>query len=488
MAGVQLRFSARGNSKQVEAFRYWNDQETDEIVYGGAKGGGKSFLGVSMIFSMAFMFPGTHWFIARKTLADLTKHTVTSIEEVIGYDPETGVGWNIPPGEYHFNGQLNYYLLKNGSRVYFFECKPMPSDPTYKKLGSIQMTGGWIEEAGEVEEAAKNALAACIGRWKNKQYGIHGTLLMTCNPTKGWLYNNYYKPWKDGTLEPHKKFIQALPTDNKAMGEEYVERLRRTLNESEKQRLLYGNWEYDDDPATLIHYDRICELFTGPPVAPGGFYMTADIARLGGAKIVSVKWNGYNGYVQSWERTKLDKTLAKLHDIRQGHHNIPPNRVLVDGDGIGASMMDFGGFVGFRNNGRPLPSKDRGNRRDSYGKLVRENYDSLKSQCAFTFADLVMESKVHLTCEDKADEALIIQELEQLKQKALGTDMKKGIVPKDQVMKDIKRSPDFSDALIMRPYWDLVSQRMKLTYRTGNDVPASSEYYGPKRRYEAEGY
>jgi phage terminase large subunit len=151
-------------------------------------------------------------------------------------------------------------------------------------------------------------------------------------------------------------------------------------------------------------------------------------------------------------------------------------------------MMDFGGFVGFRNNGRPLPSKDRGNRRDSYGKLVRENYDSLKSQCAFTFADLVMESKVHLTCEDKADEALIIQELEQLKQKALGTDMKKGIVPKDQVMKDIKRSPDFSDALIMRPYWDLVSQRMKLTYRTGNDVPASSEYYGPKRRYEAEGY
>lgn len=474
----EITFNAQGNLKQVEAFRYWADDESTEIVYGGAKAGGKSFLGCSMIFSMAFMFAGTHWFIARKTLADLRKYTMTSITEVL-HDQ-----WKIPKTEYNYNGQDNYYLLKNGSRVYFLDCKPLPSDPTYKRLGSIQMTGGWIEEAGEVEEAAKNALVACVGRWKNKEYGIRPKLLMTCNPTKGWLYNNYYKPWKDGLLPVWKKFIQALPSDNKMLGPDYVELLRRSLNFSERKRLLEGDWEYDDDPATLIDYDRILELFSNKDVPSGGRYITADIARLGGAKIVCIKWDGYTGVVESWDKTKLDMSLARINAIREGH-KVPRDRVLVDGDGIGASMMDFGGFVGFRNNGRPLPSKDRGNRRDSAGKLIRENFDSLKSQCAFNFADLVMESKVKLICKDKGDEQLIIQELEQLKQKVIGTDMKKGIVPKELVMKNIGRSPDFSDALIMRVYWDLMSNRLKVRHRDGNDVQ-TAEYYGSKRRYEEE--
>jgi len=44
----------------------------------------------------------------------------------------------------------------------------------------------------------------------------------------------------------------------------------------------------------------------------------------------------------------------------------------------------------------------------------------------------------------------IIQELEQVKQKSVDNDGKKGVMPKDKVKALIGRSPDFSDCLAMR--------------------------------------
>ena len=85
--------------------------------------------------------------------------------------------------------------------VYLIEAKYMPSDPLYYRFGSMQMTRGWIEEAGEFDVAAKNNLAASIGRWKNDIYKIAGKLLQTCNPSKNYLYRDYYKKSKEGKLE-----------------------------------------------------------------------------------------------------------------------------------------------------------------------------------------------------------------------------------------------------------------------------------------------
>jgi len=50
---------------------------------------------------------------------------------------------------------------------------------------------------------------------------------------------------------------------------------------------------------------------------------------------------------------------------------------------------------------------------------------------------------------------LIIEELEQVKQKLLDSDMKKGLMPKDKVKEAIGRSPDFWDAILMREWFEL---------------------------------
>ena len=95
------------------------------------------------------MYPGTHWFIARKSLTNLRKFTIPSIHEVLGI-------WGLSDKYHRYNGQDNYFTLHNDSRVYLLDAKYLPSDPEFYRFGSMQNTGGWIEEAGEFEEAAKN--------------------------------------------------------------------------------------------------------------------------------------------------------------------------------------------------------------------------------------------------------------------------------------------------------------------------------------------
>jgi len=459
--GQIIEFRAHGNLKQVEAFKYWTDKSTYHIVYGGSKASGKSFLGCSLILADALIYPGTHYFIARKTLSDLRKHTTTSIAEVLN-------GWGIPSNMYRYNGQDNFYQFKNGSKVYFFGCEPRPSDPKYTRLGSIQMTRGWIEESGEVEEAAKNALSATIGRWKNEEYGLWRKLLMTCNPDKGWLYSEYYEPWKNNSLDKDKKFIQALPTDNKMLDDGYLEGLEQSLNYNERQRLLHGNWEFDDDPSVLIDYEAIMDIFRNFSVPHGKKYITVDVARMGGARIVCVEWDGYRGHVRSWDRAEFPETLKRIEESRM-KLGISPKDVLVDGDGMGAGLADFGRYSEFRNNFPAVPSKDQRKRRDANGNIIKENFDNRKSQMGFYMSDLINERRVFLTCEREEDKVLIRQELEQVRKKRMDSDMKNALVPKEEVTKRLRRSPDFWDAILMRHFFEYKGQVIQIKQRNGND-------------------
>jgi len=94
---VEICFDTNGNDKQKLVASYWIDNITEDIVYGGSKGSGKSYLGCSLIFGDAFIYPDTHYFIARKELTDLRKYTIPSIHEVFSH-------WGINQAYYSYNG------------------------------------------------------------------------------------------------------------------------------------------------------------------------------------------------------------------------------------------------------------------------------------------------------------------------------------------------------------------------------------------------
>ena len=68
------------------------------------------------------------------------------------------------------------------------------------------------------------------------------------------------------TLLPHRKFIQSLPTDNPFLPDAYIENLKN-LDKVDKERLLYGNFEYSDDQSLLFSIDDISACFRDTPAA-----------------------------------------------------------------------------------------------------------------------------------------------------------------------------------------------------------------------------
>ena len=52
-----LIFDTQGNEKQKDVCRLWIDNNVTDILYGGSKGSGKSYLGCSLIFGDALTYP-----------------------------------------------------------------------------------------------------------------------------------------------------------------------------------------------------------------------------------------------------------------------------------------------------------------------------------------------------------------------------------------------------------------------------------------------
>ena len=420
--------------KQIIASEYWIDDITEEILYGGAKGGAKSYLGCALIFCDALLYPETHYFTARRNLDDLAKYTTPSVIEVFNH---MGIEFN----DYvKYNGQHNYFQLHNGSKVFYIDCKHLPSDPEYHRFGSLQFTRGWIEEIGQINTMAIINLSVTIGRWKNTDYGLKRKLLMTCNPYKGYAYNNFYLLNKNGTLPDYRKFIVALPTDNKYLTKEYLDSLDR-LPDNERERLKHGNWEYEDDPAVLIDYETINNMFSNEYVLPGQKKIVADIARYGSDRAIISVWEGLRliEYI-AFDISSMEQIKNAINALRI-KHRIPLSDILCDEDGMGGGVVDALRCKGFINNSRP------------YNK----NYQNLKSECGYKLAE--MANNIYIACDlPDIEIEMIRQELGMLKTYDADKDGKLRILPKEKIKENIGRSPDWLDVFIMRMYYEVVPQ------------------------------
>lgn len=431
--------------KQTKALDYLEDNSTTEVLYGGAAGGGKSVLGVYWLMKNAFKYPGTRWLMGRSELKNLKKTTLNSFFEVAKLQ---GLRADV---HYKYNQQDSIIYFPNGSQIILADLFYYPSDPNFDSLGSLEITGAFIDECNQLVDKAKNIVKSRI-RYKLDDFGIIPKLLMTCNPAKNWVYYEFYQPARQNELPNNKKFIQALVTDNRFISGHYIENLK-TLDKNSRERLLNGNWEYDDDPAALISYERILDCFSNDfDSLSGNKYITIDVARFGSDKTVIAIWDGFRVSLHGYERKSVAE-VAEIAERMRVAKGVPKSNVIADEDGVGGGVVDILGCSGFVNNSRPLATADNNNE--------VENFTNLKSQCYFKLADRINKGGIYIDCQTPEIKALIIQELEQVKQYNMDKDGKRSVLPKDKVKEILGRSPDFADALMMREWFELTP---KLTW------------------------
>ena len=105
--------------KQEYATYYLKDNESQEILYGGAAGGGKSALGCLWLIEMCQTYPGSRWLMGRSKLKTLKETTLNTFFELA-----TNLGIS---NQYRFNAQDNIFYWHNGSQIILKDLFLYPS-------------------------------------------------------------------------------------------------------------------------------------------------------------------------------------------------------------------------------------------------------------------------------------------------------------------------------------------------------------------------
>lgn len=343
----------------------------------------------------------------------------------------------------------NVIKFSNGSEIVLIDLKLYPwKDPNFDKLWSAEFTGGFIDEVNQIVFKAYQVASSRIGRYKNTQYGIPGILLMSCNPAKNRVYKEFYRKQKDGVIEPQKIFIQVLARHNPHIPADYLRKLSKMPPWPLKQRLYYGNREYDDTPGILFGYDDIYSLFKKRVNVSDDDerYLIVDVARHGVDRTTCIYREGMQGKILRYEERSDVKDLSERLAREGQNRNVKRRNIIVDEDGVGGWVVDNLWCTGFLNNGEVIP--------DTEG--VKPNYQNLKTQCYFVLAEMIKEWLLWLdvgtvwSMTQSELEEMIQDELALIREVDIDKDGKRRILSKKELKEELGRSPDRADNLMMR--------------------------------------
>jgi hypothetical protein len=435
-----MEINLKLTDKQKETFKLLLDGTHTEVLYGGAKGSGKSYLGCVWVLYMCLTYPGIRALIGRTVLTQLR---LTTIKTLLDLFKEC----NISPEHYTYNQQSNEIKLFNGSEIVFKDLAPSIQDAEYHSLGGLELTIAFVDEIAQVPRQAYDIVKTLL-RYKINEYQLTPKLFMSCNPSQNWLKQEFYLKHINGTLEANKVFIQALPTDNPNLPASYIEILKN-LPPQQRDRLYYGSWDYGDDDG-LFDFDSVTSsFFRFSPNPDDKKYATLDVARFGEDKSVLMIWAGlcvvdYKVY------SKVDAT-ALVNDVRTilAGYKIEGRYLIVDSDGVGGPVADMLKGTNFVNNAKALHE---------------QNFTNLKSQCYVKLSELFKQEKISVNIMDPEVTDMLVQELLAVKLKDQDKDNKVSVKSKDDMKKVLGRSPDVSDSMMMRMYFELKNMKSTAKY------------------------
>lgn len=354
------------------AMEEFNDPQVVSIIFGGGAGGGKSFL-IGLLCAIACKkYPGTRWGLARKELKSLKQTTlatlISKVHRTLG----------ISDNDYKLNLLDSTLEYTNGSSILLLDLTAKPSDPEMESLGSLELTGAFVDEVGEVNKKSYDILSSRVNRWLNKEYGLTGKVVASCNPSPGFVRQDYYdkydelgggriQKWKSGNvfvngerLDAYTVYIRSTVLDNPFIDENYVEGLRR-LPPQERKRLLDGDWNYMDEEDSLFPMALIDKMtvYDIPESEKFSKFIGVDPSDAG--KDATVATLVENGVIIEQLEIKSPQgkddaigfyIAGKLIEFAERHEFSKPlaKNITVEGNGVGASLRDAMRILGWNIN------------------------------------------------------------------------------------------------------------------------------------------
>lgn len=200
------------------------------VCYGGARGGGKSWVVRLSAMQKALKYPGIKLLIVRKTYTELLNNHIMPLRSMLH-------------GIARYNESKKTFYFRNGSIIALGYCA---ADKDLEQYQGAEYDCVYLEEATNLREEWISKINACV---RSTRAELPKQTFYTCNP--GGVGHAYIKRlFVDRRFLPTEKpedhvFIQAKVTDNAALmaaQPEYVDQLK-ALPPKLRKMWLDGSWD-----------------------------------------------------------------------------------------------------------------------------------------------------------------------------------------------------------------------------------------------------
>jgi hypothetical protein len=217
--------------KQQEFIEAVFSGEYSFLCYGGAMGGGKTYVCLLTLILLCKAYPKSKWCVIRESIPTLKRTTLESFKKLV---PSNFIK--------SFNQQDFIYTFTNGSQILFM-AENYDDDKDFDRFKGLEVNGFLLEQ---IEELREELLKICFIR-----AGRHlidkmprPLILANVNPTLTWPKDQIYTRYVDGTLPPDWYYEPAKISDNPALYNDkvYMYNVTAHLDPLTKARMIDGDW------------------------------------------------------------------------------------------------------------------------------------------------------------------------------------------------------------------------------------------------------
>ena len=444
-------------ARQTMAFDTLARADVKEVLYGGAKGGGKSVFGCLWCFERSLEIieecnigPRKHpipiGFMGRKRGVDFTNTTLETWKRFI------------PDNAYEIKGKPAEIIL--------FDCVKiltggLDNTEIVNKFNSAEYAFYFIDQAEEVDREQIGELRATT-RLIINGHKIPGKGLFTANPAPSFLKDEFIL-----NPTPNRVFIRALPSDNPYLGAEYIEVLKDSFKHRPEllKAYLEGCWDELGGHNQLIKdawLENAATIRLYPPVIKK--LITCDPARYGDDETVIYYLE--NTQIKDeviYGQKSLMHTANVLHVLSHRHGDC---LIVVDVCGLGGGVVDR--LIEMGDNVLAIDNASKSNE--------PETYYNLRSEIWCHAADMFAESDVELVTNDHRLKGQLTTPTYELRNGKIL------IEAKADIKKRLGNSPDRADAYVNGLYalqfvdGELIGGRDSYTDSFDSETPYSGRF------------
>ncbi len=417
---VNIKFDL--SVKQVEALNH----PAKFLLYGGAKGGGKSWFLCVWVFVMSMRYRGNKLFFCRRRSVDFSNTTLETWKK------------SIPANMYRINEQKKKIFIPSSGSV--IDYGGLDDPLLIQGLNSAEYAHIGIDQA---EEITKDSFSMIRGTMRHRlpdgscpPYQIR----MSANPAQCWLKDDFIlRPQKD------MAYIPALAVDNPKLPKDYVE----NLSEAFKHRphllaaYLHGSWDdlSGNDMCIRGKWIEEAKVKRIPDGAVLKRIVINDPAISGDENVAFLMEQIGNVAYLKDELTIEHKRPLETASLLAGYRRLTRAQVVgVDCIGIGTGVVD--GLVALE---EPVLSINSCAKGISETKNVR--YANLRAQMWWEAADKFANGRVKIP----EDDYELASQLGSVKFNP-SSNGKVQVESKDEIKSRLGRSPDRADAFVMGLY------------------------------------